>query len=269
MIINGQPAPPGIARKYGWNGPGLPRRRGFRTLELTSFPPLSPSKDLTLTGFVPPIWDQGPTGSCTGHGSTRGLAYARSKAGVPYVDLSRLFPYYNARAAEGDAGQDSGASVGDVIVALQQQGDCPYVDLPTDPSLVTVSPSAQAVADAIQHKALSATRVLGATPQSFEYHFKHCIDVLGLPVVFGFTAYESFEGDAIAATGIMPMPASDEQVLGGHCVCAVAYDDTSRYVTIDNSYGTSWGLSGRFKMPYAFIFDPDMASDFHAIRLGE
>lgn len=255
-----------LNRKYGWRQPKLPVRR-FPRLMPTSNVPLSPAKSLIPTGFLPPIFDQGQTGSCTGHGSTRAIAFARAKQGLPYIDLSRLFTYYNARVAEGDADQDNGASVGDVIVAAQQYGDCPYTDYPTDPALVTVAPSAQVYADAIKHKALSAVTVDAPAGPQFEYQFKAAIDQLGLPVVFGFTVYESFESDEVAKTGIMPMPAPGEQVLGGHCVVAVAYDDSTKLVTIDNSWGTSWGQEGRFQMPYDFIFDPNQASDFHCISL--
>lgn len=252
---------------YGWTGPGLPRRR-FPQLALASYPPLSAKSSLIPNGCLPPVrWDQGQTSSCTGHGSTRGIAYARAKQGMPYVDLSRLFTYWNARVTEGGEDQDDGASVGDVIAAALKYGDCPYSDLPTDPALVTVQPSPQVFADAIVHKALRATRIYGTTPASFDYHFKHCIDVLVFPVVFGFTVYESFESDEVAETGIVPMPAASEQIVGGHCVVAVAYDDSTKLVTCDNSWGMDWGQEGRFQIPYAYIFDPDMASDFHAILL--
>jgi len=88
-----------------------------------------------------------------------------------------------------------------------------------------------------------------------------------LPVIFGFCVYSSFEGDQVAQTGVMPMPAPNEQVLGGHCVVAVGYDDMKQMVTVRNSWGTGWGQSGYFEMPYAFIFDPDYTSDFHAIEV--
>jgi C1A family cysteine protease len=60
----------------------------------------------------------------------------------------------------------------------------------------------------------------------------------GYPFVFGFTVYESFESDTVAQTGIVPMPAQGEQVLGGHCVVAVGYDDTQRRFIVRNSWGT-------------------------------
>ena len=253
-----------IKHKYGWRR-GLPSRR-FPQLSLTSYPTLSPKKNLVDTGFDPPIWDQGDTNGCTGHGVTRGVAFARAKQGLPYVDLSRIFSYWNARVAEGNT-SDNGAVIGDVVAASQQYGDCPYPDLPTDTGLVTKAPPPKAFMDAVQHKTLSATRVLGSTTTSLEYHFKHCIDVLGLPVVLGIVIYESFESDEVAQTGIVPMPATNEVQLGGHCVTALAYDDATQLITCDNSWNTDWGQAGRFQIPYAYIFNPGLADDMHAITL--
>jgi C1A family cysteine protease len=251
--------------KYGWIR-GLPSRK-FPRIALPSYPQLSVKKSLIETGFLPPIWDQGDTSSCTGHGTTRAIAFARAKQGLPYIDFSRLFPYWNARAIEGATSTDGGAVIADAITAAEQFGDCPYTDLPTDVSLVTVAPSAQAFTDAVKHKALAATRIWGANSVGLAYHTKHYIDVLGLPAVLGITVYESFESDQVANTGAVPMPGPNEEVAGGHCVAAVAYDDTTQLVTCDNSWGPSWGMAGRFTIPYSYIFDPDMADDFHGITL--
>jgi C1A family cysteine protease len=254
-----------MSKFYGWK-PGLPSRR-FPKLALASYPPLPAAFDLTPTGFLPPIFDQGQTSSCTGHGTTRAIMFARAKQGLPFIDLSRLFPYWNARAAEGSTAADDGASVGDAIAASQKFGDCPYADLPTDSALVTVAPSIQAFADAIKHTALAATRVWGANDNGLAYHTKHCIAILGLPVPLGITVYESFESDKVANTGMVLMPAANEEIVGGHCVVAVAYDDLNERVLCNNSWGPDWGLKGSFWIPYRYIFNSDYADDFHAITL--
>jgi C1A family cysteine protease len=90
--------------------------------------------------------------------------------------------------------------------------------------------------------------------------------VSGFPFVFGFTCYQSFESPAVAKSGILPMPASGEQVVGGHAVVCVGYDDPSRTFLIRNSWGTSWGLKGYFKMPYSYLTDAKLASDLWTIR---
>ena len=90
----------------------------------------------------------------------------------------------------------------------------------------------------------------------------------GYPFVFGFTVYESFESQSVADTGVVPMPGSGEAVLGGHCVVAVGYDDSKRQFIIRNSWGTGWGLNGYCLMPYEYLLNPRLASDFWTIRTG-
>ena len=67
----------------------------------------------------------------------------------------------------------------------------------------------------------------------------------------------------------VPMPGTDEQVLGGHCVMAVGYDDQEGKFICRNSWGTSWGDEGYFYMPYAYLLDNNLSDDFWTIRLVE
>ena len=83
--------------------------------------------------------------------------------------------------------------------------------------------------------------------------------------MFGFTVYESFESQAVAQTGVMPMPQPNERKLGGHAVLAVGYDNTSRRMIVRNSWGAGWGQAGYFTMPYEYITGPN-CSDFWTIR---
>ncbi len=89
----------------------------------------------------------------------------------------------------------------------------------------------------------------------------------GYPFVFGFTVYESFESEDVAKTGVVPMPAHTEKVLGGHAVTAVGYDDAQQRFIVRNSWGTDWGMKGYFTMPYAYLTDSNLADDFWTVRL--
>ena len=91
----------------------------------------------------------------------------------------------------------------------------------------------------------------------------------GFPFVFGFTVYESFESDAVAQTGCVPMPGPDESTLGGHAVMAVGYSDASQRFLVRNSWGPSWGIHGYFTIPYAYLSNSDLADDFWTIRLEQ
>jgi C1A family cysteine protease len=79
--------------------------------------------------------------------------------------------------------------------------------------------------------------------------------------------YDSFQSDAVASSGHVPMPGPDEQVIGGHAVLCLGYDNASQTFLLQNSWGTSWGMQGFFTMPYAYLSNPDLAGDFWSIRL--
>ena len=91
----------------------------------------------------------------------------------------------------------------------------------------------------------------------------------GYPFVFGFSVYESFESEEVATRGIMPIPAKNEKLLGGHAVIAVGYDNSKQSFIIRNSWGTKWGIKGYFYMPYSYITDSNKSDDFWTIRLVE
>jgi len=63
------------------------------------------------------------------------------------------------------------------------------------------------------------------------------------------------------------MPQPGEQVLGGHAVLAVGYDDAQQRFLVRNSWGTGWGMQGYFTMPYTYLTQSSLASDFWTIQL--
>ena len=88
----------------------------------------------------------------------------------------------------------------------------------------------------------------------------------GFPFVFGFTVYDSFEGDAVAQTGLLQLPTASEQVVGGHAVLCVGYDLATKRFKVRNSWGPSWGVRGYFTMPEAYLGDTNMADDMWTLR---
>jgi C1A family cysteine protease len=66
---------------------------------------------------------------------------------------------------------------------------------------------------------------------------------------------------------MMPYPAAGEQLLGGHAVAVVGYNDNlngGRFIC-RNSWGTGWGDRGYFYMPYQVIANANMSDDFWII----
>jgi C1A family cysteine protease len=247
-------APAHAIQKYGWI-PDLPDQRDFVYAAPTPFQRNLPAK-VDLSKNCPPVYDQGQLGSCTANAIAAAIEFDQKKRFVP----SRLFIYYNERAMEGTIASDSGAQIRDGIKSVATQGAPPEKDWPYEIAKFSEKPSKEAFTDAKANLVTLYQRLV----QDFS-SMRGCL-ATGYPFVFGFTVYESFEGDKVAKTGIVPMPLSDEKTVGGHAVLAVGYDDTSREFLVRNSWGPKWGLKGYFKIPYAYLTSPKLASDFWTIR---
>jgi C1A family cysteine protease len=242
---------------YGWH-PDLPDQRDqLFSLVYGTAPQLPPSVDLRPK--CPPVEDQKKLGSCTANALVGALEFLELKDGVPFVTLSRLFVYYNERVIENSVASDAGAQLRDGIKTLAKQGVCPEKLWPYVISHFAEKPAKVCYTDAAGHVILSYQRVQTLNDM------KTCL-ASGFPFVFGFTVYESFESPDVARTGILPMPASQEKVVGGHAVVAVGYNDADQRIIVRNSWGSSWGQAGYFTMPYAYITDSKLAADMWTIR---
>ena len=74
------------------------------------------------------------------------------------------------------------------------------------------------------------------------------------------TLYESFESDAVATTGIVPMPLPGETVAGGPGIDIVGVDTIGGFYWVRNSWGNQWGISGYCKLP--IVYPTQFGSDF-------
>jgi C1A family cysteine protease len=83
------------------------------------------------------------------------------------------------------------------------------------------------------------------------------------PVVFGMSIYSSFLTDTVSNTGIVPIPAVSERMEGGHAVLCIGYGDG--YFLCQNSWGSSWGDSGYFRIPVEYVENPDLSDDFWTV----
>jgi C1A family cysteine protease len=247
-------------KRYGWI-PDLPDQRDriyAAPFERTDV--LPPSIDLRPN--CPPVYDQGQLGSCTANATSAAFEFGEMKQNLSQIFApSRLFIYYNERVIEGDVSADNGAQIRDGMKSLGNQGVCPETMWPYDPTQFATQPPDNCYQAALQNKVTSYQRVVRDLGQ-----MKGCL-ASGYPFVFGFTVYESFESQAVAQSGHAPMPALNEQVLGGHAVLAVGYDDAQQWFLVRNSWGTDWGMQGYFTLPYDYLLQRNLSSDFWTVRV--
>lgn len=162
---------------------------------------------------------------------------------------------------EGTVASDAGAQIRDGIKSVATQGVCAEILWPYVPSQFAAKPPPNCYAAALKSVVKSYQRLLQTPSQ-----LCGCL-ASGYPFVFGFTVYESFESPQVAASGIVPMPAPKESVVGGHAVMAVGYNSTEQRFIVRNSWGAGWGMAGYFTIPYAYLTSSQLASDFWTIRM--
>jgi C1A family cysteine protease len=259
-------------RGYGWM-PDLPDNRDHLYAAPMAMLRRLPAK-VDLRKKCPPVYNQGQIGSCTANAIAAALQFDRRKQKFSDFTPSRLFIYYNERTMEHSVPLDNGAQIRDGIKSVGKQGACPekewpYDDTPPDSNTnvwpggakPAEKPSKSCYTDAKKFRAVTYQRVDRTLSQ-----MKGCL-ADGYPFVFGFTVYDSFENVDVEKTGVLDMPLPGENVVGGHAVLAVGYDDKTQCFMVRNSWGTSWGKRGYYTMPYSYLLTENLSDDFWTIRL--
>lgn len=224
------------------------------------------ASSIDLRQYCSPIDDQGQLGSCTGNAIAGAIDLLDRKTYNLQTRVSRLFIYYYERLIEGTVNYDNGAYIRDGMRATSTYG-APVENLwPYNINMFRTRPSNQAITDAAKRK---------VTLYQAASNFTAVQNALanGYPVVIGFDVYSSFEGawgnirHGQSGAGMMPYPNTrTEQLLGGHAVCLVGYNNANNTFIARNSWGTSWGDNGYFYMPYQVIQNTNMSSDFWVIK---
>lgn len=201
-----------------------------------------------------PIKDQGQLGACTGFGSTRAHRRMLSHLGLADFDASELFAYYNGRSYEHTISQDSGCQIRDVVKQQSKLGYAPEADWPYVVSKFKAKPPAKAFAEAQKRPLTKYSRVDNTSWDAV----RAAIAANG-NLIIGISVFASFESDAAAKTGVIPLPQASEQELGGHCMDADGYDGDTLIVA--NSWSTAWGDKGFCYLPRAYVTNPKLCSD--------
>lgn len=229
------------------------------TVASTSLPV---SFSLKTSGYIPDILDQGSLGSCGPCEISNAIRFCLKKEKVIDFQPSRLFIYYFTRLLEeSDVTQDTGISIKGALMTIQKYGACSEVNLPYDITKFAIKPSVLEITAASQHTS-------GFQYKSIPQNLVSIKQALfsGFPIVLGIQVYTSFESNSVANTGNVPMPnLQSESLLGGHSCCIYSYDDTKQLFTLSNSWGNRWGQAGYFTIPYGYLLNPNLASDFWQI----
>lgn len=218
-----------------------------------------------LSGLMPPIYDQGGVGSCTGNGVAAILDYARYKThDCPcWIYPSRLFIYYLEREREGTVNEDAGAQIRTGIDVVTEIGAARESLWPYQESHWMLMPSNEAYADATRWQAVHGYKLDHTDGRSIRIALTG-----GYPVVFGCLLYSGIDRVTYDQP-VLEMPRKGERTIGGHCMVIVGHDDDSRLYKVRNSWGIGWGKDGYLWMPYAYVHSAKLSGDFWVIDRTE
>ena len=212
-----------------------------------SFPKQDALKSLVdLRKWASPIEDQLHLGSCVGQ-SIVGAFELMVNMLYPerFVDLSRLFVYYNARLLDNMTSEDVGAYVRNGIKATNIWGVCseniwPYLieKFSNNPGLDSYDDGKNRIIEKY-YRIESIEDIKVALNKNY-------------PVVISMEVFDSFYDLDNGARFTLPMPSAYENIIGGHAVTIVGYELNEQMFIVRNSFGESWGDSGYFLMPFEY-----------------
>lgn len=227
-----------------------------------------------LRKWCSPIEDQKDLGSCTAHAVEGVVEYFENKSFGKYINASRLFLYKTTRNLmhlSGDTGATLKSSLGALVLfGMPPEEYCPYNTESFD-----AEPDSFCYAFGQNYRCISYFRhdPANLTPPEVLESIKKYL-AAGIPSVFGFSVYSSI--NQAEADGKIPWPGGNENLLGGHAVAAVGYDDslevingqtgikTAGALLIRNSWGEAWGEEGYGWLPYEYVLK-GLAADWWSV----
>lgn len=203
-------------------------------------------KFVDLRKWDSPVDDQLSVGSCVGNAIASAYELMVKKLyPETFVELSRLFIYYNSRLFDESYGEDIGTYIRDGMKAAYKYGICeeklwPYIEEKFDEQ-----PSPECYSNASQ-------RVI--TRYEALYTLRDMLEVLNnnQPIVVGITVYDDFMTMS-SADPIVKLPQQKDQSYGSHAVTLMGYDLSRQLFIAKNSFGKEWGSNGYFWIPFEYI----------------
>ncbi len=220
--------------------------------------PLKAVGSADLSQYCTSVKDQGVLGSCTAFASVAALEFLHKRFGGNKVEdmFSERFTYYATRVNVLNwEPEDSGAYVRDAVKSLVKYGTCLEKSCAYNSDCKT-APTQQAYSEALKYQALSYAKFDdGRSPaerQNLIEVLKANLDA-GLPIIGGFICYSNIWN---AVKGVIP--AKNGQIIGGHAILIVGYDNNKKLFKFKNSWGTGWGDRGYGYLPYDYYIQGDM-----------
>jgi C1A family cysteine protease len=195
-------------------------------------PPIPLPKSFDYTRSMSPVRDQGNEGTCVAFASVVGVKeYQDTKEYHKPVELSPRFVYSLCKELDG-APEEEGTYPRIAMKVLLNYGVCPEICWPYQPHQKD-RPKKNAQKDAKRYQIRAYARL------KTTLEMKRNLLVNG-PFLAGVDVFESWFDKRAEKTGLIPMPKQNEELMGGHAVCVVGFDDAQQLFKFKNSWSKKW-----------------------------
>lgn len=222
---------------YGWLKDKHNPQAVYHRPKVVKLPP-----SISWIQFCPPVRNQGNVGACTGFG-IGGMAYTiANQLKIALLDVfGPTWLYNGARDLEGTLAFDLGANPEDVFKWATLYGFLYERYWQYDPTKLDKSaPGSTRMSEAIDFK-LQAIRVDNGIDGIMSALATVPAVAIGVPWP---AEWENYSG------GVLPIPTPSSKVAGGHETFLYGFDQSGKFVNGQNSWDTSWGIGGRYQMPF-------------------
>lgn len=266
VVVVPPPPPPPLPAETHPLGLKLLSTQDYQTLPAAAAPAMgvgSLPAELDNSGNMPAVGNQGSQGSCVAWACAYEFKTYQEKVkrgwSISQSDTNHLFSpayVYNQINAGRSSGTDGGSYFADAINLLQSQGCATLVTMPYNQNDYLTQPSAAAVTEAAQYKAVFDGRV-DPTNRTLIKQFLASGSVMPIGITLGGNFYYQQNlinnnyiykslGDQIKdMNGNLSYP--------GHGVTLVGYSDSKSAFKIMNSWGANWGQQGYAWIDYSFF----------------
>jgi C1A family cysteine protease len=207
-----------------------------------SYPPAIDLRQTSAGNMITPIRSQGACGSCVAFATSAAvegtLRVQSGDAGLE-LDLSEAYLFYCKAASEGrncGPGPQGGWQPAKALDVFKDGG------VP-DESCFPYTSGDQACAVSSDWEGKAAT-IADWRKLNTPAEMKEWLPTRG-PIVASMAAYEDLRH---YAGGVYSHVVGE--LLGGHCICVVGYDDEQSFWIVKNSWGDIWGEGGFFRIAY-------------------
>lgn len=203
-------------------------------------------KAVDLRQWDSPVESQGSLGSCVGNAIANAYELmVRRLYPDKFVDLSRLFLYYNSRLFDNSVKEDRGVYIRDGLKSASRYGMCSETLWPYDVTKYKDQPTPESYVDATQ-------RLI--TRYETLYTLRDLLEILNdsRPVVIGMSVYPGFM-EMNRYQSVVMLPRASDNSIGAHAVMVLGYDLAKQMFLAKNSFGKDWGDNGYFWIPFEYM----------------